>query len=313
MSGVNAAQSLLSETTSVHTYRAYGLTIQSDLPLPELIAMPAAPAAITIRRGRITPAPGVVHGEERCVWATADETCLFWADAGTILIRYGTEMIVEPLPHVDERVLRLYLLGPALGVLLQQRGLLVLHASAVAIGESAVAFMGESGWGKSTTAAALHRHGHAIVADDVTALHPCALERPLVYPAIPRLKLDATPAEALGYPVEALARFDVDDERLAYHVNDRFPQAPLPLSRVYVLAEGPEVTIERCRPQDAFIELVRHSYALRVIGDRGASTAHFHLCTHVVDSVPVYRLKRPSSLAVLPDLVRCVEAHAVGR
>jgi hypothetical protein len=107
-------------------------------------------------------------------------------------------MIVEPLPHVDEHVLRLYLLGPALGVLLQQRGLLVLHASAVAIGERVVAFVGESGWGKSTTAAALERRGHTVVADDVCALHLRGSEDPLVFPAIPRLKLDAAPALARG-------------------------------------------------------------------------------------------------------------------
>jgi hypothetical protein len=308
---MSITQSHLCET--LYTYQAYGLTIGSDLPLPELIAVPTARADITIRLGRIMREAGAAQGTERCLWATADEACLFWADAGTVLVRGGAELIVEPMAQVDERVLRIYLLGPALGVLLHQRGLLVLHASAVVLGQSAVAFVGESGWGKSTTAAALHTRGHHIVADDAAALHVRTAACPLVFPAIPRLKLDAAPASALGYPAATLSRFDADDERLAYQVSERFSQAPLALSRIYVLAEGPEIAVEACRPQEALIELVRHSYALRVIGDQGASAAHFRLCTQVAQSVPVVRLRRPYSLAVLTDVVQLVEAEAVDR
>ena len=55
-------------------------------------------------------------------------------------------------------------------MLLQQRGYLVLHASAVAAGGTAVAFLGHAGWGKSTTAAALYAQGYGLVTDDVLAV-----------------------------------------------------------------------------------------------------------------------------------------------
>lgn len=306
---MNTAPMLQAEPTT-YTYQAYGLTISSQIHLPELIAGTAAPADISIRLGTIPRPPGLAQSTERCLWATPDEACLFWADAGTILARGGAELIVEPLPPVDEQVLRIYLLGPALGVLLHQRGLLVLHASIVGIGQSAVAFVGESGWGKSTTAAALHRRGHSIVADDVAALQLLAGEQPLAFPAIPRLKLDAEPAVALGYPAQSLSRFDADDVRLAYRVDERFSQAARALSRIYVLAEGAALALEQCRSQEAFIELVRHSYALRVVGDAGASAVHFRLCAQLAAQVPIYRLRRPYSLSALPGIVELVESEA---
>ena len=97
---------------------AYGLTIHSAWPLPELV-------------------PGEA-GEE-------------------VIVQIG---YVEP-------PLRTFLLGPALAVLLHQRGRLVLHAGAVAVNGRVAAFLGGPSWGKSTTTAALDRRGHGIMADDV--------------------------------------------------------------------------------------------------------------------------------------------------
>jgi hypothetical protein len=145
----------------------------------------------------------------------------------------------------------------------------------------------------------------------VAALQLRAGDPPLAFPAIPRLKLDAEPAVALGYPSQSLARFDADDVRLAYRVDDRFSQAARGLSRIYVLAEGTEPALEPCRSHEAFVELVRHSYALRVVGDAGATALHFRLCAQLAAQVPIYRLRRPYSLAALPAIVDLVEGEAL--
>ena len=71
-------------------------------------------------------------------------------------MRGGQEVIVEPSPDADERAVRLCLLGPIVALIPHQRGRLILHASAVAVGGDAIAFLGGQGWGKSTIAAALH-------------------------------------------------------------------------------------------------------------------------------------------------------------
>ena len=95
-------------------------------------------------------------------------------------------------------LLRLYLLGPALALLLHQRGFLVLHASAVSLDGGVVAFLGHSGHGKSTTAATLHARGAAIVADDVVAVDLGAPGGPAALPGFPLLKLWPDAVTALG-------------------------------------------------------------------------------------------------------------------
>ena len=99
--------------------------------------------------------------------------------------------------------------GPFWGLLLRFRGVTCLHASAVAIGGSVIAFVGAEGAGKSTTAAAFARAGYAAVSDDVVAL----VERKgdfFVSPSYPHLCLWPESVEMLyGRPMLFLLSFQI--------------------------------------------------------------------------------------------------------
>ena len=73
--------------------------------------------------------------------------------------RHGTKLWASWPSHSSVEEAATYLLGPVLGLLLRFRGVTCLHASAVAIGDSVIAFVGAEGAGKSTTAAAFARPG----------------------------------------------------------------------------------------------------------------------------------------------------------
>ena len=151
------------------SYIAYGLALRSALPLPELVAADGT-TDVFVRLGKVDRSRSKAAAEGHCFRAFADEAYLFWKEVGTFLVRSGNEIIVEPAPGVEERVLRLFILGTALAVMLHQRGLLVLHASAVALDDGAVVFLGGPGWGKSTMAAAMYARDYGVVADDVVAV-----------------------------------------------------------------------------------------------------------------------------------------------
>lgn len=70
------------------------------------------------------------------------------------------------------------------------QGLEVFHASAVAVRNQAIAFVGNSGVGKTSTAAHLVARGAEFVTDDVLALEP-SVEGVVAYPGAPRLGIDA--------------------------------------------------------------------------------------------------------------------------
>ena len=73
---------------------------------------------------------------------------------------------------VSDQDLRTFLLGSAMGALLIQRGMLVLHGHALARDGQAIVCLGHSGAGKSTLAYALMQQGWRLLADDLVAITP---------------------------------------------------------------------------------------------------------------------------------------------
>jgi hypothetical protein len=289
---------------AVFSYSAYGLIISSELALPELVPAEGT-ADLTIRFAELERTnPGTsVSGY---IQATAEAVHLFWKEAGTFLVRGGREILIDSAAGIDERVLRLVVLGPGLGALLYQRGWLTLHASSVDVRGEAVAFMGEKGEGKSTMAAAMCAEGHHLLADDITAVQVTGTDDPSVYPGYPQLKLWPDAVASLGEDPDSLPRLVPIMQKRTRRVIREFAVQPLPLRRIYVLGGGDCPEIRSLPPQEALVELIRHTYGRELFRDVETSS-HFLRCTSVVNTVPANSLKRPYSLSRLSDLVRLVE------
>src|SRR6185437_2076265 len=99
----------------------------------------------------------------------------------------------EPLTLEDTST---YLLGPVMGFVMLLRGVVCLHASAVAIGEGAIALVGPAGSGKSTTAAAFAERGYRVLAEDVVTLDDRGY-RFLLQPGYPCIRLWPAAVKAL--------------------------------------------------------------------------------------------------------------------
>lgn len=300
----------------MRTYRAHGLVVGSYLPLDDL-AEGVGPVDVMIHPGRVKWLPPPYAAVSGSGWhAEATEAYLFWRDAGVVYIRQGREITVDPNPEVAEQVLRRLLLGPALAVLLHQRRRLVLHASGVAVGGRAVAFVGDSGHGKSTLAAALYARGHGILADDIAAVRVATDGPAVVFPGFPHLSLCPDALATLRGTAAVPPAPQCGMEKLTCATPSELPSAPLPLVRIDVLADGPAPRVEPLRPQEALAELVRHSYCVRLLQAAGDAAWHFQLCAAVAHQVSVCRLQRPLALAAVHDLVSLVEedmARAVCR
>lgn len=291
------------------SYFAYGLGICSALPIPEFL--PAEhPCDVTIeveRDCRLEDClPGEVLAQSMALKLNRSEATFYFNDIGAFLISNGCKIKLIPAQDACERRIRLALVGTVMAILLYQRGFLVLHASAVEINGGAVAFLGVSGQGKSSTAAAFQAHGYDFLTDDVA---PVTLSQSVatIAPGFPQMKLSPETAAALDYDFESLRRLYVDDKKRGYRPIQNFAQLPSPILRIYVLADDPEFGIEPLSPKESVMELVRHSRptTLRVSG----GTPHFMQCTALAKEHTLYRLKRPRNLALLSQLVQMVEDH----
>ncbi len=203
-----------------------------------------------------------------------------------------------------------YLLGPVLGILLRLRGVTCLHASAVALEDRSVAFVGPAGAGKSTTAAAFARQGYAVISDDIVALE----EREdlfQVMPAYPHLCLWPDSVQMLYGSPEALPRIvqDWDKRRLAAgDQGTRFEGRPLPLAAIYILGESgphPAPRVEGIRPQAAFLSLVAGTYANNIL-DREMRRREFAFLGRLIARVPVRRVRPSDDPARLEELCRII-------
>ena len=296
----------------MHYYSAYNLKIRSSLLLPELPILNSAEAKsdINIQVGVVERPLSNDNPEPEYYYSiTKTEARLYFPEIGTFLMENGRKISVTPLPNVEERLVRLPLLGAALATLLYQRGKFVLHASAVAIDKEAVVFVGNKGFGKSTMAAMLCSRGHQLLADDTVVVDLDESEQYIVLPGFPQFKL---------YPDAVMATSNDDPEKLEEVASnflkrsrraDNFCQEALPLRAIFVLNEGTDVRISQLAPQEIIKHLLSNTYMARFSSDwlGGIAAANLQQCAAIANQIPVYLLERPRDISVLEDVASAVE------
>jgi hypothetical protein len=284
---------------------AYGVRFRSVVPLPASTVAEDGMSDAEVQWADLDSITRDLVDRELATSVTAGETELTMPGIGTFLVRDGREILVDPDPDAGFALLRLALLGPVFAALLQQRGDLVLHASAVEVDGAAVGFLGGRGVGKSTMAAALLRRGYQLVADDILAV---SLQNgsPRARPGFPQLKLWPDAVTALGGDPALLDPVRDGCDKRAQPVGGALPCGPLPLACLYVLCDGDTTAIEPLSSRDAFLEIVSNSYGITWL--HGVSgPGQFRARAELVRRVPVRRLRRPPGLDRIAEVTRCVE------
>jgi hypothetical protein len=230
-----------------------------------------------------------------------------------------------------------YVLGPVFGLVLRFRGVICLHASAVALEQCSVVFVGAEGAGKSTTAAALAKRGHPVLSDDIAALiavgrgglpgdsgvlesrAPGAKreDRLYVLNAYPHLCLWPDSAEMVRAPREQLPRLSSNWDKLRLSLGTfgtAFASRPLPLGAIYLFTERAPDSAPRIAPatgKTALMCLVANTYANALL-DRGMRAEEFAFLDRLVASVPVRWLTPHQDPGRLEQLCELVEGDFRG-
>ena len=276
-------------------YTAFGLTIASEIELPELArGETASRVDVDIRLGDVAPTLEGATEIETGV-AAKPGALLIDCESARYLVVNGSEITISPKPGRSERDVRAYLLGSAIGAICHQRGILPLHANAVEANGEAVAFAGPSGAGKSTLAAHFRRRGLKILCDDVCAVGFDAAGRPMAWPGIPRIKLWSDALAAFGRTTRDLERvFDREDKYSLPFPHDPLHSA-LPLSRIFVLARANEGQAPAIRPltgAQAFDAILGNVYRQEYAAPLGQAKVLFANVVSLLGRSQVYAAER---------------------
>ena len=217
---------------------------------------------------------------------------------------------VLPAGNAQASSIRAFLFGSAIGALLQMRGLMVLHGSAVAMpdGQAAV-FCGHSTAGKSTLAAALSRRGHPALADDITAIRFDPSGNAWCLPGLSRTKLWRDALETLGLADKANATTrvlpEIDKHSLFLDTCDR----PARLCRFYELQvqDASKLSFHPVTGLDKLNLLLTHSYRpayLRVLGRQSTLLSQ---AASLAPRLLAGRIVRPRGERTLESIVAWLE------
>jgi hypothetical protein len=190
-----------------------------------------------------------------------------------------------------------------MGLLLHQRGRVVLHASAVSIGDNAAIFLGPSGAGKSTMAATIHEEGYPILEDDVVSIR-FENGNPIVDPGIPDLRLSTDIIDGLGYDEQNLTPDHLIGEKKYKSVDSS--DTPSPLKCCYILQPSDQTSLESCTDMNTVVYLISNSYAQKYISDMGLEAHNFEQCSNVAHNTNFQILNRTSDIDELRSPARLV-------
>ena len=307
-------------TGSSRDYTAYGLHIRSALALPfePLPGPPAGAADVTLRFGptpAALPLPLYTHTmkpiEQGIRWEAAPGAFLMHCPGlARYLVTMGRDIVIEPCDGTAHSV-STFLTGTVLAALLQQRGLVTFHASAVATSAGAMLFASRSGLGKSSLLAALIERGYLAMSDDVTAVELDAAGKPETLAAFPSMRLWQDTLDVLGW--RGRTRVQEGMEKYLIPIGS-FSPAQLPIHAVFFLTESDrsDVVIQPMSSTEACTTLREVTYRKALVKGLGQRVRHFQTLVAMAKSVPVFRVIRPTYPFLLDALADRIDAHLRG-
>lgn len=293
----------------VMRYFAFGLTLETAINFDGILQPSTAPPDIRISVGIVPEKAGqLTRLQRRGIRArfgrTATGVILSWEGVGKFRMSGGDRIVYQNL-RADDGTLRLFLLSEVIGISLYQRGLLLLHASAVQVGDEALVFMGVPGAGKSTTATAFGKAGHTVLTDDLVAIQFIA-SKPYIVPAFSQYKVWKNALDGLHIDSSILdPSFEGADKFLITQPIDTFPKKPVPLRQMTVLfSPSSRITQGPIKPLQAPVELLKHFPLPVQLLTPTYLQQHFEQSLQIAQTTPIQFMKRPSDFKTLEEFVQ---------
>ncbi|MDU2673346.1 MAG: hypothetical protein E7C49_15175 [Clostridium sp.] len=300
---------------NIYRYTVYGLNIESDIELPELVSIEHKDLGvnnidINIHYGDLSEAKKKISGY---VVASVSRNDMYVSVENIALYRVvnGNEIIVDPEEGAKSDRVRSFLLGRAFGVLFVERGTVAIHGSTIIKDGKGIIIAGHSGAGKSTLSAALKQRGYKFITDDVSALNIDNYEIANIEPAYPLQKICRDTLENLGYKIDNFELSKKTDTRERYvlpsedsFINDKFPMGAF---CEIAIGDNEEVIIEEITGTEKIKSLFRNGYFVNIERNIGLRQDYLTKYIKIAKNIPFYKITRPDGKFTVNEQVELFE------
>lgn len=310
-------------------YRIFDTTVRSDFPLPELPQTTGQDHALSVRLGEGDWDQFDSQGFERAFeWCDYDERVVCWCDRradeylfvfpynATFHITANDRITCFLKPGSDLQMLRHLLLNQIIPRHLATSGRLVLHASAVTLpGGRSVAFLGNSGFGKSTMVSSFHRHGAQLINDDCILLE-CGDQGVTALGGLIGIRLFPDSVNAVFNEAAGFTNYTPYTDKQQLFLTEQAsdtPPEPRQLDAMFLLNDPREepvdtISIQPVSGSEAMMAMINSTFSLDP-SDKRMMVQNFQSVGQAIsDQLAIYRLQYPRVHERLADVRAAVIA-----
>jgi hypothetical protein len=276
----------------IYTYQAFGLTISSEIEIPEFIQT-TGKSQVRISLGKVPVNISHVYKQGFRYQISKNEFLLRFKTWAQFYVEDGKNITIQSKAGVDERDIRAFILSPVIGALLHQRGMLPLHASGICYNNCAVLFAGNSGAGKSTLALAMCRnYGLKLISDDITSVST-QNDECFVNSSFPFVKLWQDSVEMFDMSIEDLPKIRNNVLKYKYDNSKYFIAGNFIPTNLFFIecADVKEVVILEIKGSEKFNLLRKNIFRINMV-EGLYSSSHFSVSLALLNSVKCYKLLR---------------------
>jgi len=300
------------DVNNKYFYRVYGLNINSNIEISEFSKRDEDfkdEDKVSILYGQISQdiLEEIKEGKRSNI--TKEQVWFHIDQVATYFIKNGNTVIIEPCENCNECLMKVYIMGSVLGLLLLQREVTAIHGGTIIIDGKAVIFTGERGAGKSTLTTAFGKKGYSFLSDDVAALNfdnELAIE-----PGFPYHKLCVDALESMNYYMEDYSFFQADGI-IKYLVPDfhGFYKEKVPITSICELTVGDveNVQVEEIVGGEKLNKIIKNIYRIEYLGSMGGMTPKYlKKCIEVAKKIKFYKITRPKNKYTVDTQIEVIE------
>lgn len=298
--------------TKKYLYNVYGLNVESEIMIPELTILdPIYKDNIDVKiifdfmnediKQKIDKKEIAAYNSDE-VWFHID-------NVGTYLIRNGDTVTIDLCENPDLNILKVYILGSVLGIILLQRNTVAIHGGSIVINNKGCIFTGDKGAGKSTLTTALRQRGYDFVSDDVGAIELSDI--PMINPGFGYQKLCEDAMTKLGYDYSKYTPFR-SDMNIKYIVPalDNFVKEKVPFKALFEIEQGDtqKVEVVEVTGNEKLQKIIKNVFRIEVlIYSGGVPADYFKKCLQIAKHIKFYKITRPKNQFTINEQIEIIE------